>query len=164
MAAKNKKAPHEPADPTYKLVCSNRKARHEYEIMDSLECGIMLLGSEVKSVRDFGISIDEAYARVQSHELFLIGASINEYREANLMNHELTRTRKLLLHKRELERFAIGAEQQGFTLIPLEVYFLRGRVKVKIGLAKGRKIYDKRDKLRKDQDGRDMKEAMKKRS
>jgi SsrA-binding protein len=166
MAGKNKKKPSKKAsdDPNYKHVSSNRKARREYEILDDIECGLVLQGSEVKSVRDQGISIEESYARMLGGELWLVGATINEYPQANLMNHEPARTRKLLLHRRELRKFAQGAEQQGFTLIPLDVYFARGRVKVKLGLAKGRKIYDKRQKLRTDSDRRDMKEAIKKRS
>jgi SsrA-binding protein len=164
MAGKNKKKPKKKVsdDPTYKHVSSNRKARREYDILDDLECGLVLRGSEVKSVRDHGMSIDESYARVLGGELWLVGANINEYPQANLMNHEPTRTRKLLLHKRELRKFAQSAEQQGYTLIPLDVYFARGRVKVKIGLAKGRKLYDKRQKLRSNSDRRDMKEAIKK--
>jgi SsrA-binding protein len=162
MAGKKNKKKLDSDDPTYHHVCSNRKARREYDILDDLECGIMLQGSEVKSVRDQGISIDESFARMLGGELWLVGANINEYPQANLMNHEAKRTRKLLLHKRELRKFAQSAEQQGYTLIPLDVYFARGRVKVKIGLAKGRKVYDKRQKLRTNTDRRDMSEALKK--
>ncbi|GAB4143992.1 MAG: SsrA-binding protein SmpB [Planctomycetaceae bacterium] len=147
-------------DPNSKTVCRNRKARHEYDILDELECGIVLKGSEVKSIRDGKISIDEAYARLQDGELWLVNADIAEYPQATVMNHEPKRTRKLLLHKRELAKFAGTATQQGLTLIPLAVYFSRGIVKVKIALAKGRKLHDKRDKLRKKSDKRDMRAAM----
>ena len=157
---KSKKSKKQDEDPNSKHVCRNRKARHEYEIFDEMECGIVLLGSEVKSIRDSKISIDEAYARMQNGELWLVGATINEYPQANLMNHEPKRPRKLLVHKRELRKFAEQAEQQGFTLVPLDVYFQRGRVKVRIGLARGRKLHDKRDKLKGKTDRKEMRSAM----
>ena len=159
MARKKNKS-KKPDDPNSKHVCRNRKARHEYDILEDLECGIELQGSEVKSIRNGKISIDESYARVRDGELWLIGANISEYPQANLMNHEPTRTRKLLIKKRELRKFAERAEQQGFTLVPLDVYFVRGYVKVRIGLAKGRKLYDKRQKLRRDTDRQDIRKAM----
>ncbi len=159
---KNKKKP--PEDPNSRHICRNRKARHEYEILEDLECGIVLQGSEVKSIRNGKVSLEEAYARVQNGELWLMGANINEYPQANLMNHEPKRPRKLLVHRRELQKFAIKAEQQGFTLIPLDVYLKNGRVKVSIGLARGRKLHDKRDKLKKSTDSREMRGAMMKRS
>jgi len=163
MARQKKKKPP-PQDPNSKHVCKNRKARFNYDILDDLECGIALLGSEVKSIRDGKVSLEESYARVRGGELWLIGANINEYPQANLMNHEPTRPRKLLLHKRELHKFAERAEQQGFTLVPLDVYFKNGRVKVRVGLAKGRKTHDKREKLKKDSDRKDIRLAMMKRS
>ena len=158
--ARTKNKSKKPDDPNSKHVCRNRKARHEYDILEDLECGIELQGSEVKSIRNGKISIDESYARVRDGELWLIGANISEYPQANLMNHEPTRTRKLLIKKRELRKFAERAEQQGFTLVPLDVYFVRGYVKVRIGLAKGRKLYDKRQKLRRDTDRQDIRKAM----
>lgn len=147
-------------DPNSKTVCRNRKARHLYDILDELECGIVLKGSEVKSIRNGKISIDEAYARLQNGELWLVNADIAEYPQATVMNHEPKRTRKLLLKKRELAKFAESATQNGQTMIPLAVYFSRGIVKVKIALAKGRKLHDKRDKMRKETDKRDMRAAM----
>lgn len=135
-------------DPNFQNVTRNRRARHEYEIFDELECGIVLTGSEVKSVRNGKISIEEAYARVRDGELWLIGADIAEYPQATYMNHEPKRPRKLLLKRRELQKFAAAAEQQGFTMIPLEVYFQRGIVKVKVAVARGRKLHDKREKLK----------------
>jgi SsrA-binding protein len=158
MAGKKKKKTIE--DPNSRTVCRNRKARHEYDITDELECGIVLKGSEVKSIRNSKISIDEAYARMQDGELWLINADVAEYPQATVMNHEPKRTRKLLLHKREIDKFAGTATQQGLTLIPLSVYFTRGIVKVKIGLAKGRKLHDKREKMRKQTDKREMRAAM----
>lgn len=165
MARKKGKKSKKPVeDPNSKIVCRNRKARREYEILDELECGIVLRGSEVKSVRDSKMSIDEAYARMRDGELYLIGATINEYPQANLMNHEPQQTRKLLAHRRELHKFAERAEQQGFTLVPLAVYFKRGWVKVQIGLAKGRKTHDKRDKLKGHVDRKEMRNEMLKRN
>ncbi|MHC4875271.1 MAG: SsrA-binding protein SmpB [Planctomycetota bacterium] len=163
MAGKKNKS-KQPEDPNSRHICRNRKARHEYEILEDLECGIVLQGSEVKSVRNGKVSLEEAYARVQNGELWLLGANINEYPQANLMNHEPKRPRKLLVHRRELQKFAIKAEQQGFTLIPLDVYLKDGRIKVSIGLARGRKLHDKRDKLKKSTDRKEMRGAMMKRS
>src|SRR5882724_3895922 len=114
-----KQKPPENNDPNSKNICRNRRARHEYEIFDSLECGIVLRGSEVKSLRNNKVSLEEAYARVNEDELWLIGCDIAEYPQANLMNHEPRRNRKLLLHKRELRKFAESANQRGLTLIPL---------------------------------------------
>lgn len=162
MAGKKKKK-QAPADPNSKHVCSNRKARREYDIIDEIECGIVLLGSEVKSIRGGHMSLDESYARMRGGELWLIGADIPEYAQANLMNHESKRPRKLLLHRRELRKFAESAEQQGFTLVPLDVYFSKGRVKVRVALAKGRKLHDKRQALRKNDDRKVIRNAMMKR-
>lgn len=159
---KKKKAP--PQDPNSKHVCKNRKARFNYEILEDLECGVALMGSEVKSIRNGKVSLEESYARVRNGELWLLGATINEYPQANLMNHEPTRPRKLLLHKRELQKFAERAEQQGFTLVPLDVYFKNGRIKVRVGLAKGRKTHDKREKLKTDSARSEIRQAMMKRS
>ena len=150
-------------NPNSRTVCRNRKARHLFDILDELECGMVLKGSEVKSIRDGKMSIDEAYARMQDGELWLINADIAEYPQASVMNHEPKRSRKLLLKKRELAKFAESAVQQGLTMIPLAVYFSRGIVKVKIALAKGRKLHDKREKLRKESDKRDIRTAMMKR-
>ena len=147
-------------DPNSKTVCRNRKAWHEYEILDEMECGIALRGSEVKSIRNGKISIDEAYARLRGGELFLVGCDIAEYPQATVMNHEPRRARKLLLHKRELKKFAESAGHQGLTLIPLSVYFSRGIVKVKIAIARGRKLHDKREKLKKQTDKKEMRTAM----
>ena len=153
-----KKKKSKQQDPNSRTVCRNRKARFQYDILDELECGIALRGSEVKSARNGKISINEAYARIRDGELWLIGCDIAEYPQATVMNHEPTRPRKLLLHKRELHKFAESAEHQGLTLIPLSVYFSRGKVKVKIAIARGRKLHDKRENLRKKEDRRDMRQ------
>ncbi len=130
------------------IVCRNRKASHEYELMDDIECGVMLFGSEVKSIRNGKVSIDEAFARIRNGELWLVGCHIAEYPQANVQNHEPLRTRKLLLHKRELAKFAEKAAERGHTLIPMDVHFSEGKVKVKLAIARGRKVHDKREKLK----------------
>ncbi len=157
MAKKNKSKKD---DPNSKAVCRNRKARHRYDILDQLECGIVLTGSEVKSIRNGKISIDEAYVRIQDDELWLVGCNIAEYPQATVMNHDPLRKRKLLLKKKELRKFAESATQQGLTMILLSVYFSRGIVKVKVAVARGRKLYDKRERMRKDTDKKDMRRAM----
>jgi len=151
--------PPDNRDPNSKIVCRNRRARHEYEILDEIECGIVLVGSEVKSIRNGKISIEEAYARIEDGELWLIDCDIAEYPQASVMNHEPKRTRKLLLRKRELEKVAEAAAHKGLTLIPLSVYFSRGIVKLSVAVAKGRKLHDKREVLRQKEDKREMRNA-----
>ena len=118
------------------------------------------MGSEVKSIRNGNISIDEAYARINDGELWLVGCNITEYPEATVMNHEPLRQRKLLLHKKQFRRFAEAAGQKGLTMIPLSLYFSRGIVKLSIAVARGRKLHDKRDKLRQKADRNDMRREM----
>lgn len=156
---KHKKKKAKEKDPNSGVVCTNRKARREYDILEQLECGIELRGSEVKSVRAGRISINEAYARVEDGQVWLVGVDIQEYAEANTMNHEPKRKRKLLLHRREIRKFAESAKEKGLTLVPLSVYFTRGLVKVKLAIGRGRRNYDKRDKLRRDADKREMQEV-----
>jgi SsrA-binding protein len=141
------------------IVCSNRRARHEYDILDEIDCGIVLSGSEVKSVRDHKISIEEAYARVDDQEVWLVDCDIAEYAQASIYNHARQRKRKLLLRRREIRKFAEGGESDGLTLIPLAVFFQRGLVKVRLGLCKGRKLHDKRQKMKEQDDRREMREA-----
>jgi SsrA-binding protein len=146
-----------------KVVSENRKARHEYEILDTLECGIMLAGSEVKSLRDGKLSLDESYARVKDHDLWLLGADIPEYPQAAIFNHKPKRPRKLLVHKVEFRKFAQRAKEKGLTLVPLKFYFNeRGLAKVSLGLCKGKKLHDKRDTLKKNDAKRDMARALRK--
>ncbi len=154
------KKPAKSDDPNTKMVCRNRRARHEYDILDQLECGIVLRGSEVKSLRDGKVSLEEAYAKVTQGELWLLGCDIAVYPQANLMNHEPRRDRKLLVHRRELQKFAAAAEQRGHTLIPLAMYFSEGRVKVEIAVGKGRQLHDKREKLKEAADKMEMKRAI----
>jgi len=156
--SQKKKAASE--DPNSRIVCRNRKARHEYEILDEIDCGIQLNGSEVKSIRNNKISIDESHARVEGNEVWLINCDIAEYAQASIVNHDRRRKRKLLLHRREIRKFAEGGEQQGLTLVPLAVMFRRGFVKVQLGLCRGRKLHDKRDRLKKQDARREMDAAI----
>ena len=134
--------------PAERVVAENRKARHEYEIVDTLECGIALVGSEVKSLRGGRMSLDEAYGRIDGDEVWLIGCDIPEYEKANRLNHQPKRPRKLLLHRREIRKFAGQAFEKGLTLVPLKMYFKNGRVKLLLGVGRGRKAHDKREKLK----------------
>lgn len=125
---------------------SNRRARYDYELFDSLECGIMLVGTEVKSLRLGKCVLDGAWAKVENRELWLVGCEIPEYKYGNNMNHEPKRDRKLLIHRRELLKLI---KKDGFTLIPVSLYFNdRGKVKVEIAVAKGKKKYDKRESIK----------------
>jgi SsrA-binding protein len=126
------------------LLESNRRARHEYEILEELEAGIMLQGSEVKSVRDRKVSLKEAYCQFRGRELFLLQAHVAEFPQAHARNHAPLRARKLLLHAKELEHFASAVHQSGLTIVPLAMYVKGRRVKLLIGLARGKKIHDKR--------------------
>lgn len=150
-------------DPERTVICTNRRARHEYDILDELDCGIILSGSEVKSIRNNKISIEEAYARVDNDELWLVDCDIAEYAQATVMNHARDRKRKLLLRKREFQKFAESADNDGLTLIPLQVFFQRGLVKIRLGLCKGRKLHDKRERMKEQSDRREMRDARMKR-
>jgi SsrA-binding protein len=128
-------------------------------VLDTLECGIVLVGSEVKSLRTGQLSLEEAYARLKDDEVWLIGCDIPEYVQANRLNHIPKRPRKLLMHRREIKKFAKQAKEKGLTLIPLKMYFDGGRAKVLIGLCKGRKLHDKREQLKKQSAQRDIQRA-----
>ncbi|MEC7502212.1 MAG: SsrA-binding protein SmpB [Planctomycetota bacterium] len=147
-------------DKNQKRIAENRKARRNYEIIDTLECGIALQGSEVKSLRAGKVSLDEAYGRIRNNEVWLIGCDIAEYSHANVMNHEPRRPRKLLLHRREIRKFASKATERGLTLVPLKMYFKSGRAKILMGVGRGRKLFDKREKLKKETIKRDMDRAV----
>ena len=123
----------------------NRRARHDYAILDTYEAGLVLTGSEVKSLRDGKANLSDAYGIVRNGELFLLNLHISPYERASYNNHEPTRTRKLLLHKREIRRLIGAVERQGLTLVPLELYFKRGVAKVAMALGKGKKLHAKRD-------------------
>ncbi len=129
-------------------------------MLDTLECGIQLVGSEVKSLRNGKVSLDEAHGRMKRDEVWLVGCDIAEYVEANRFNHDPRRPRKLLLHRREIRRFAARAYEKGLTLVPLKMYFKRGKAKVLMGICRGKKTYDKRETLRKATVKRDIERAM----
>jgi len=146
-----------------KLIAENRKAKSKYEVLDTLECGLVLQGSEVKSLRRGGVSLDEAYARYRDGEMWLLGCHIPEYPQANQFNHDPTRPRKLLMHKREIRRFATRAQEKGLTLVPLKMYFKNGKAKVLLGLCRGLKLHDKREIIRKREAERAIRRAMRRR-
>jgi len=141
----------------------NKKAYHNYELVEKVEAGMALLGTEVKSLRDGGGDLDGAYARVRNDECFLIGGKIAPYAQASRENHDPTRERKLLLHKKQIEKIKIKLTQRGFTLIPLRIYFSkRGLAKIELALARGKRQYDKRQKLQQQQQKRDVDRSIKK--
>jgi SsrA-binding protein len=142
-----------------KMVSRNRRASHEYELSDRLECGIVLVGTEVKSLRDGHCTLDDSYAKVDAGELWLIGCEIPEYVMGNRLNHKPKRDRKLLLHRRELAKFVGKAAERGYTLIPTSIYFKNGRAKVEIAVARGKQMYDKRQALKKAEHKREMDRA-----
>jgi SsrA-binding protein len=161
MAKADKKTAAKKTEPEGKLVADNRKARFNYEILDSLECGIQLQGSEVKSLRNGKLSLEEAYARVKDGEVWLVGADIAEYPQATLWNHLPKRPRKLLMKREQIRKFADKAHEKGLTLVPLKVYFTqRGVAKVLLGLCKGKKLHDKRESLKRAESQRDIARAM----
>jgi SsrA-binding protein len=157
MAGKSDKSSK---DETSRVVARNRRALHDFDILQTLDCGIVLRGSEVKSIRANKITIEEAFARIEGGELWLFNADIAEYPQASYLNHARQAPRKLLLKKRELHKFAEAASQKGLTLIPLSVQFARGFVKVTMAVAKGRKTHDKRDKLKTAAAGREIRDAL----
>jgi len=164
MAAQRSNSSGSAQDAKARVICRNRRARHEYDILDELQCGIALTGSEVKSLRDHKVSIEEAYARVEGREVWLLGCDIAQYPQANLMNHEPRRPRKLLLKRREILKFAEAAGQTGLTLVPLDMHFSdRGLVKVTLAVARGRKLHDKRERMKKDTAKKEMREALRRR-
>ncbi len=131
-----------------KIIASNRKARHNYHISNEMEAGIVLVGTEVKSIRQGRINLKDSYADIKNGELFLKQMHITPYKYAYYDNHDPLRTRKLLLHKRELKKLTVKVAERGFTIVPLKVYFKNGKIKVQIGLAKGKKLYDKRESIK----------------
>ncbi len=143
-----------------KLVCQNRKARHEYLIEDTLEAGLELVGTEVKSLRAGQGSIQEAFAQIKGGEAWLMQFHIPHYEQGNIHNTDPVRTRKMLLHRREIDRLSAAAAQKGYTLVPLEVYFRGGRAKVLLGLARGKKAHDKRAAIKERDVKREMDRAL----
>ena len=142
------------------MVARNRKARFEYEISDTYEAGIALLGAEVKSLRDGKVNLSDAYAFVRRGEVFLQNLHISAYKWAGRDNPSATRERKLLLHRREIQRLTNKLNERGFTLVPLQLYFTGGRAKVELGLARGKRLYDKREAIRRRENERDLQRTL----
>ncbi len=147
-----------------KIICKNKKAFHEYFIEETYEAGIVLVGTEVKSLRDGKVQLVDSYAVFKGEELFMLNAHISPYSHAARDNHEPTRSRKLLLHKKELHKLQGKINERGFALIPLKLYFSRGRIKAEIALVKGKKLHDKRETLKKKAMKKDVEREMKDRS
>jgi len=149
-----------PKERGQKVIVSNRKARHDYAILDTYECGLVLVGTEVKSLREGKASLADAFATVDDGEVWLRNVHIPEYTQGTWTNHMPRRTRKLLLHRREIEKLIGKTKESGLSLVPLSMYFKDGKVKVEIALAKGKKAYDKRQTLAKRDADRDISKAM----
>ena len=141
------------------IIARNKRARHDYHILDSWEAGIVLTGTEIKSLRAGKANITDAHAVLNGGEVFLINAHISPYEQGNQFNHDPTRSRKLLLHSREIRKMIGAVERQGLTLIPLDMHFTRGKAKVSLALAKGKKLHDKRLDEKKREDEREMARA-----
>ena len=152
-----------PAEQGRKVIASNRRARHEYHIEDVVEAGLVLTGTEVKSLRAGRASLADGFAQVSDHEVWLHGVHIPEYTQGTWTNHEPRRTRKLLLHRKEIDRLASTTAERGLTLIPLSMYFKDGKVKVELALARGKRTYDKRHDLAARDAAREMDRALRRR-
>ena len=146
-----------------KVVCQNRKAYYDYHIDETLEAGISLLGTEVKSLREGKANLKDSYVIVNGEEVFLLNCHISPYSHGNIMNHEPLRTRKLLMHRKEISRLAGKVTAKGYTLIPLKIYFKDSFAKVEIGLAKGKKLFEKRDRIKEREAQREIERAVKNR-
>jgi len=147
----------------HRTIATNRKARHRFQILEELECGVALVGTEVKSLRAGRCSIGEGWARIKKGELWLVGVHIPEYSHGNRQNHEPERDRKLLVHRRELRKLDKRLREKGLTLVPLEIYFVGPRVKCRIGLVKGKKMHDKREDQKRRDASREIDRALSRR-
>lgn len=150
--------------PVEKVVASNRKATHDYEILETYEAGLVLQGTEVKSLRQGRADLKESFARIERGEAWLLGCHISPYAQGNRANHDPLRRRKLLLHRAELNRLLGKTQEKGLTLVPLRLYFKDGRAKLEIGLGRGRKLLDKRRVIREREARRELDKAVKQRS
>jgi SsrA-binding protein len=150
-------------EPRIRMISENRRARHEYHVLEELECGIVLVGSEVKSLRAGHCSLAESYGHIKAGELFLVGAHIPEYANASYGAHQLVRDRKLLAHGRELKKWGKAVREKGMTLVPLEVYLKGHLIKVKMALVRGKKLYDKRATVKERDAKREIDRAMQRR-
>ena len=151
----------EKKEPGEKLFAANKKAYHDYFILEKLEAGIALQGTEVKSIREGRINLKDSYAIVKAGEIFLFNCHISPYSHGNRENHEPTRSRKLLLHRGEIRKLTGKSQEKGLTLVPLRVYLRRGRIKLELGVARGKKLYDKRETERRKDADREARVAMK---
>ena len=147
-----------------KIIAVNRRARRDYEILESVEAGMALKGSEVKALREGRVNLKESYARVRGGEVFLINAHISPYSHSNLQDHEPLRDKKLLLHKSQIKRLTGKTEEKGLTLVPTKLYFVRGRAKVELALGRGKRQYDKRETIKRRDMEREVKRELKERS
>ena len=147
-----------------KIIANNKKAYHEYFVLDKLEAGIELVGTEVKSIRAGRVNLKESWCMIKNGEIFVNGMHISPYEQGNIFNKDPFRVRKLLMHRKEIDRLFGKIKQDGLTLIPLSVYFKNSRVKVEVGLCKGKNLHDKRETLAKKQAQRDIDRALKERS
>lgn len=143
------------------IAARNKKANHDYFILDTYECGLVLTGTEIKSIRASKVSIQDAYCNIKNNEMYIVGMHIAKYDHGNIFNHNETRDRKLLAHRSEIRKMIGRTSQEGLTLIPLEVYITRGIAKVLIGVAKGKKNYDKRESLKEKEVNRDIARSLK---
>ena len=126
----------------------NRRARHDYFIEETIECGIVLTGTEIKAIRKGSANLKDSYARIKKNEIYLVNMFIAHYEEGNVFNHDETRSRKLLLHKKQIKKLIEKVKQEGYTLIPLKLYFTRGLAKIELGVCKGKKNFDKRESIK----------------
>ena len=146
-----------------KQIADNRKARHDYFVLEQIECGIELVGTEVKSIRNGGVNLKDSWCSIEDGEMWVKGMHISPYEHGNIFNRDPMRVRKLLMHKKEINKLFGTVKQDGLSLIPLSVYFKKGRAKIKVGLCKGKKLYDKRDVAAKKDAARNIERAMKER-
>ncbi len=158
--AKQTKKEIQDGEPVIVGICRNQRALHDYEILDRIECGVVLVGTEVKSLREGKATLTESYATVERDEVWLIGAEIPEYTFGNRLNHKPKRQRKLLMRRSEITKFAAKADQQGFTLVPLRMYFKDGYAKIELAVARGKQSHDKRQTLKTAEAKREIDRAM----
>jgi len=151
----------EKTEPGHKLIATNKKAFHEYFILEKLEAGVSLVGTEVKSIREGRINLKDSYAHIREGEAFLFNCHISPYTHGNRQNHEPTRTRKLLLQRKEIRKLIGKTQEKGLTLVPIRVYLKRGLVKIELALVRGKKLYDKRETEKRKETDREARAAMK---
>ncbi len=161
MGRKKKSKKSSTAADGRKIIVRNRKVFHDYHVEETLEAGVSLLGSEVKSCRDGKASLGDAYATIEGGELWMVNAHIAEYPFSNQFNHDPRRKRKLLMHRREIDRLAVKLKERGFTLAVISLYFRQGKVKAELGLAKGKRAYDKREAIRRKDEKRLQEQGLK---